>query len=58
MVLIVVGILILWLIVHTVVHWFPAVIAAAAVYLIWHSLVYAAGAFFLVALLMVFFRHR
>lgn len=56
--LIVVGVLILWLIVHTLKRWLPAVVVAVLVYIVSHNLTYAAGSFFFVSLLMVLFRHR
>ena len=57
-VIIVIGILILGFIVHSIIHWFPAVIVAALVYIFSHSLLLAAIAFLVVAILMIALRHR
>ena len=57
-VLIIIGILILGFIVHSIIHWFPAVIVAVLVYVYAHSLLLAAVAFFVVAILMIALRHR
>ena len=57
-VLLILGVLILILIVRGVIHWLPAVVAAVLAYLVTHSLVWAAGAFLIVAILMIAFRHR
>ena len=57
-VLFIVGILILGFIVHRIIHWFPAVVVAVLVYIFAHSLLLAAVAFFVVAILMIALRHR
>ncbi len=57
-VLLILGVLILIVIVRGVIHWLPAVVAAILVYLVFHSLLWAAGAFLVVAILMIAFRHR
>ena len=57
-VLVIIGILILGFIVHSIIHWFPAVIVAVLVYIYAHSLLLAAVVFFVVAILMIALRHR
>ena len=57
-VLFIIGILVLGFIVHSIIHWFPAVIVAVLVYIYAHSLLLAAVAFFVVAILMIALRHR
>ncbi len=57
-VLIILGVIILMVIVRGVIHWLPAVVAAVLVYLISGSLLWAAGAFLVVAILMIAFRRR
>ena len=56
-ILLIIGILILALIVGTVIHWFPAVIAAIVVWYL-AGLLWAAVAFVAVAILMIAFRRR
>ena len=57
-VLFIIGILVLGFIVHSIIHWFPAVVIAVLVYIFAHSLLLAAVAFFVVAILMIALRHR
>lgn len=57
-VLIILGVIVLIVIVRGIFHWLPAVVAAIFAYLVTHSLLWAAGAFLLVAILMIAFRHR
>ena len=57
-VLFIIGILILGFIVHSIIHWFPAVVVAVLVNIFAHSLLLAAVAFFVVAILMLALRHR
>lgn len=57
-VLIIIGILILALIVGTLIHWFPAVIVAILIWFFSGSLLWAAVAFVVIAILMIAFRRR
>jgi hypothetical protein len=57
-VLIIIGILVLALIVGTLIHWFPAVIVAIVVWFLTGSLLWAAVAFVVIAILMIAFRRR